>query len=233
MSRLKSLVRPIVPGPVLRVLRSFSATASDTYANRPNRPDEWEREYLTTVRPVASLAHPVAQAIAGLSEPGDSLLEAGCGSESCPPSWRAVRQIELADFSVPILERASRVFVLRGCPRLGLTCCDLTKLPHPWSDNSVDVVWSSGVLEHWTDVELIPIVSEMARVARKRVVVGSYRTPGPSFTGWASGTRSELEAGLMAAKSPASRSGTCSRPPDLPTCANSTYRTRIRPSSWG
>jgi hypothetical protein len=34
----------------------------------------------------------------------------------------------------------------------------------------VDWVWSSGVLEHWTDDELDPIVKEMARIARKGVI---------------------------------------------------------------
>jgi len=34
----------------------------------------------------------------------------------------------------------------------------------------VDVTWSSGVLEHWTDDELVPIVRELARISRRRVV---------------------------------------------------------------
>jgi hypothetical protein len=34
----------------------------------------------------------------------------------------------------------------------------------------VDWVWSSGVLEHWTDYELVPIIQEMARIARKGVI---------------------------------------------------------------
>jgi hypothetical protein len=49
------------------------------------------------------------------------------------------------------------------------TCCDLTR-PLPWKDGSFDVVWSSGVLEHWTDAELAGIVGEMSRIARRRVV---------------------------------------------------------------
>jgi ubiquinone/menaquinone biosynthesis C-methylase UbiE len=171
MRRLRSFVHPIVPGLVHRLLRSASNAAPDVHLDRPNCPEEWEREYLREIRPVVGLAHPIARAVEGLSKRGDLLLEAGCGSgELSAELAHAGRRIELADFSAPILERAAGVFRASGLPAPGLTRCDLTEVPHPWSDRSVDIVWSSGVLEHWTDQELIPIVREMSRVARKRVI---------------------------------------------------------------
>jgi SAM-dependent methyltransferase len=40
----------------------------------------------------------------------------------------------------------------------------------PFDDNQFDVVWSSGVLEHWTDDEIWPIVHESARCAKRCVI---------------------------------------------------------------
>jgi len=79
------------------------------------------------------------------------------------------RKIELADFSQGVLDRARGLFQRSSLPVPKTTLADLTK-PLPWKDASVDITWSSGVLEHWTDEELVPIVSEMARISRRRVI---------------------------------------------------------------
>jgi ubiquinone/menaquinone biosynthesis C-methylase UbiE len=81
----------------------------------------------------------------------------------------AGRTIELCDFSQVILDRASGLFRRSGLADPRLTLADITR-PLPWADQAVDWVWSSGVLEHWTDEELGPIVGEMARIARKGVI---------------------------------------------------------------
>jgi SAM-dependent methyltransferase len=119
---------------------------------------------------VKGLSSPVAQALAELTVRGDVLLEAGCGSGTLSAELAtAGRVIELCDFSQAILDRAAGLFRVSGLPPPGLTLCDLTG-PLPWPDRALDVVWSSGVLEHWTDEELLPIVSEMARISRKSVI---------------------------------------------------------------
>jgi len=138
---------------------------------RPNNTEEWEREYLSPPQPIKGLQHPVAQLMADLTCKGDLLLETGCGSAEISAELAHIgRRIELADFSEKILDRAAEVFRLSGLSKPRLTCCDLTTSPLPWSDGAVDVVWSGGVLEHWTDEELIPIVSEMTRISRKQVI---------------------------------------------------------------
>jgi ubiquinone/menaquinone biosynthesis C-methylase UbiE len=119
---------------------------------------------------VRSLAHPLAKALAAATQPGDVLLETGCGSATLSAELAlAGRVVELCDFSEPILKRAERLFEVSSLPKPKCTKADLTQ-PLPWPDQSVDWVWSSGVLEHWTDEELLPIVREMVRVSRKGVI---------------------------------------------------------------
>ncbi|MGA2498817.1 MAG: class I SAM-dependent methyltransferase [Tepidisphaeraceae bacterium] len=158
-------------GRVLRILRLHLArmrAASQT--DRPNTAEEWAALYDSTTRPIRVLASEVARTVADLTSAGDVLLEAGCGSGVLSAELAiAGRVIELADFSQEILDRAARLFELSGLPRPKTTLADLTK-PLPWTDNAVDTVWSSGVLEHWTDDELRPIIAEMARISRKSVI---------------------------------------------------------------
>jgi SAM-dependent methyltransferase len=104
------------------------------------------------------------------SDPEDTLLEAGSGSAALSAELAtAGRRIVLCDFSLDLLLRAYNLFEISNLPPPTVVCCDLNQ-SLPFRDGSVDVVWSSGVLEHWTDDELVPIVREMARVARKRVI---------------------------------------------------------------
>jgi ubiquinone/menaquinone biosynthesis C-methylase UbiE len=149
----------------------FNKKMSEYHIERPNNAEEWEREYLSIAEPIKGLNHPVAHVMADLTYEGDILLEAGCGSGEISAELAYIgRRIELADFSSKILDRAAEVFRLSGLSKPNLTCCDLTISPWPWPDNAVDIVWSSGVLEHWSDEELIPIVSEMSRISRRKVI---------------------------------------------------------------
>jgi glycosyltransferase involved in cell wall biosynthesis/SAM-dependent methyltransferase len=137
---------------------------------KPNDAAGWERIYLTPVEPVTGLSSPIARAVEQLTCAGDVLLEAGCGSGALSAELAtAGRRIELCDFSRAILDRAAELFRVSNLPPPRLTLCDLTK-PLPWPDRALDVVWSSGVLEHWTDEELMSIIGEMARISRKCVI---------------------------------------------------------------
>lgn len=137
---------------------------------RPNDAAAWEEIKYAPVAPVTRLCSPVARAVADLTAAGDVLLEAGCGSGKHSAELAvAGRVIELCDFSSRVLDRAGELFELSHLPAPRRTLCDLTK-PLPWADGAVDATWSSGVLEHWTDDELLPIVREMARISRKCVI---------------------------------------------------------------
>jgi hypothetical protein len=137
---------------------------------RPNLAEDWAKLYAQPVTPVTRLHSPVALVLEKLSRPGDVLLETGCGSASISAELAvAGRVIELADFSPPILERAAALFAASGLPAPVTRFADLTK-PLPWADRAVDVTWSSGVLEHWTDDEVLPMLREMRRISRRRVV---------------------------------------------------------------
>src|SRR5262249_54854403 len=130
----------------------------------------WEQICLTPVSPVKGLCSPVARAVADLTATGDLLLEAGCGSGALSAELAtAGRRLEPCGFSQAVLHRASQLVKASGLPVPRSVLCALTR-PLPWPDRAVDVVWSSGVLEHWTDEELVPIVRDMARISRKRVI---------------------------------------------------------------
>lgn len=120
---------------------------------------------------MTGLTSPIAQVIVDLTAPNDFVFETGCGSAeiSAQLGWVG-RRIALADFSQSILGRAEAVFVASALTPPLLVNLDLAEVPWPIADRSFDVTWSSGVLEHWTDEEIGPIVSEMARVSRKMVI---------------------------------------------------------------
>jgi hypothetical protein len=143
---------------------------SQRQLDRPNEADDWNRLYDVSKPPVARVTSPVALALERLSQAGDLMLETGCGGATVSAELAvAGRKIELADFSQSVLNRAVKLFESSNLPAPKTTLADLTK-PLPWKDASVDITWSSGVLEHWTDEELSPIIHEMARISRFRVI---------------------------------------------------------------
>lgn len=144
--------------------------AREAQVDRPNSPQEWSALYTKTMSGVTGVRSLKARAIVDLTERGDVVLEAGCGSATLSAELAcAGRVIELCDFSQEILDRAVSLFERSNLPPPRVKLADLTQ-PLPWQDGAVDVVWSSGVLEHWTDQELKPIVKEMVRISRKAVI---------------------------------------------------------------
>lgn len=153
-----------------RVRRGLSAPRGRGQTERPNDADEWASLYAEELRPVRAVESVIARALVDVTRPGETLLETGCGAAKISAELATTgRRIELADFSEPILARARELFSVSELPAPGITLCDITR-PLPWKDRAVDVLWSSGVLEHWTDEELIPIVREQARVTRRLVI---------------------------------------------------------------
>ena len=137
---------------------------------RPNSPTEWSELYPERQASVRQIQSPIARTLIELTRPGDVMLEAGCGHALLSAELSlAGRVIELCDFSREILDRAAGLFQRSNLPPPRLTLADITQ-PLPWGTGAVDWVWSSGVLEHWTDEELAPVVKEMARISRKGVI---------------------------------------------------------------
>lgn len=171
--RLRPLILRLVTAIERRARRTrlqLSRPLRTAQLDRPNNPEEWHSVYDTPITAVDSARSPIAMFLLQHSAPGDVMLETGCGSASISAELSiAGRQVELADFSQPILDRAARLFAASKLPLPHARLADLTQ-PLPWPDRSVDITWSSGVLEHWTDEELVSIVREMVRVSRKRVV---------------------------------------------------------------
>lgn len=155
---------------VARIVRLRIQARRRQELGRPNSATEWEQLFGGPPEPVTAVASPVARMLVGATSPGELLLEAGCGSARVAAELaQAGRIVELCDFSKRILEGAEALFVASGLPRPKTHYADLVQ-PLPWPDSSFDVVFSSGVLEHWTDDELRPILGEMARVARRAVI---------------------------------------------------------------
>lgn len=100
---------------------------------------------------------------------GWKALELGSGTgELSATLAREGRQVALLDWSADLLGFAQGVF--RTCGQEGgfVRADVLDGLP--FADNSFDCVWSSGVLEHFTQPEICRILSESARVSRHLVL---------------------------------------------------------------
>ncbi len=96
------------------------------------------------------------------------LLEAGAGTGTISLELaRAGARVAMIDFARDAIQaiqsRSARD------PRVEvLAVADVRRLP--FRDGSFDVVWSSGVLEHFSEGELARVLDESARVSRRYVV---------------------------------------------------------------
>lgn len=156
----------------LAVYFRSAATRTNTTTANPNTPEGWERSYIQTnsPAPVSGVSSEVAKIIMGLSHANESFLETGCGSGVLSAELAFTgRKVSVCDFSQPILDNVKNLFRVSGLFEPNAYLVDITRRM-PFADNQFDVVWSSGVLEHWTDDEILPIVKESARCARRCVI---------------------------------------------------------------
>lgn len=138
----------------------------------PNSPERWEESYVKTTppEPVTMVTSEAAKMIIGLTREHETLLETGCGSGKLSAELACSgRRVAVCDFSQPILEGVKGLFRVSGLNLSGSYYVDITQ-PMPFLDSQFDVVWSCGVLEHWTDEDLLPIVQQSARCARRCVI---------------------------------------------------------------
>lgn len=103
------------------------------------------------------------------SRPGDTVIELGSG-QGVLSGMLAYKQRHtvLVDFSQQSLNFSRAMYEalnLQGKFHLA----DITK-PLPIDSSSADVVWSSGVLEHFSDDKIVAILKESARISRKYII---------------------------------------------------------------
>ena len=135
-----------------------------------NSPNGWEKLYLSKIKPIDAINTEGVSKLISLTDVNETMLETGCGSGTLSAELSlSGRKVAVCDFSQPILNRVKLLFDISKLPVPETYLLDLTK--HlPFSDGQFDVVWNSGVLEHWTDEELQPIVKELARCAKRCVI---------------------------------------------------------------
>ena len=152
------------------LIRARILKTSSTNLTVPNDPNGWEKFYFAKMSPVKKVKSEITRHILGLTKQGESLLETGCGSGVLSAELAlSGRNISICDFSQPILNQVALLFKISGLRCSGVFHVDITK-KLPFQDNQFDVVWNSGVLEHWTDEELKPIICELARCSKRCVI---------------------------------------------------------------
>lgn len=104
-----------------------------------------------------------------MTVPGDTVLETGSGTgQLCGALASNGRKPVLLDLSLDNLKFSAKAFDIAGLQGTFVQADILRFMP--FSDSSIDCVFSHGVLEHFTEEEIQSIIDESARVARKAVV---------------------------------------------------------------
>ncbi len=166
--RVLSVVEKIFLSILINIRSRILKTREST--TKPNSPDEWDKMYLKEVRPFEKSFSEIGDIILKNTYEGESLLETGCGSgELSAYMAKNKRNVSVCDFSVKILNQTVERFKLSNLELKGAYVVDITK-QFPFKDNEFDVVWSSGVLEHWRDGEMLDVLKESVRVSRRCVI---------------------------------------------------------------
>lgn len=109
------------------------------------------------------------EAILANSSAGDVTVELGSGTGQLSAALALKgRKVVLVDYSAECLAFSKAVFDELGLSA-GFVQADVTKaLPLP--DGECDLVWSCGLLEHFTEEEIVRILRESARISRGKVL---------------------------------------------------------------
>lgn len=151
--------------------------ASSFDANWRNRPEtgylHWTREEPTNQIQLAFRRHWITfNRLLGDASPG-KCLEVGCGRGSLSAYFSdAGWDCSLLDLSEAAIDRAKEAFSDEGLTAqfdVG-DCLDL-----PYADNSYDLVFSIGLLEHFEDID--QVISEQVRILRPQGMFIGYVVP--------------------------------------------------------
>lgn len=162
--------------PPAEPLHALRPAATSDVLERNLAPAEWhasiangQRAAEIAARVAAGPAPAWLPALLEATAPGESCLELGSGTgELSAHLARQGRTVQLLDFSQQSLDLARELFDALGVSGT-FVHADVTGTL-PYADRSIDVVWSSGLLEHFEPDEVAHIVAESVRVARRRVV---------------------------------------------------------------
>lgn len=117
---------------------------------------------------VSSLVYmPTIKLIRRMVRPGESLLEAGCGSGRTAMLLADMGyRVTSLDISHSLLQQLHQAMAF--FQSLQLINGDIRKLP--FSDKSFSVSYSCGVLEHFSPKAIVPLLAEQCRVAHHVLV---------------------------------------------------------------
>ena len=166
--------RPVPPGGEIASDGLFLAW-SGVKRGAPLGPVEWSRAILPTQSPAdvareaqAGSAARRVRPLLEMTHPGDLLLELGSGTGAMSAVLaHAGRRIILLDWSRECLRFGCEVIAALG-GTAGAVQADLQGVL-PLRNGSVDCVWSSGVLEHFSEEQLQSVLRESGRVSRRLV----------------------------------------------------------------
>ncbi|MCB4790965.1 MAG: class I SAM-dependent methyltransferase [Elusimicrobia bacterium] len=104
-----------------------------------------------------------------LTKTGDSVIELGCGTGTLSGVLaKKGRSVTLIDYSPDTIDFCKNVFGCAGLEASFLVADVLKTLS--LKENSFDCVWSCGLLEHFSDENIVNILKESKRISRKYVV---------------------------------------------------------------
>lgn len=98
-----------------------------------------------------------------------NILEAGCGSGKGSLLLKGAFDLTLVDISNEALN-LSRFFAKKLNKNTGVKYIQANLFDLPLQNNSYDLVWSAGTIEHYNEPEIKSLLGEMARVTK----VGGY-----------------------------------------------------------
>jgi SAM-dependent methyltransferase len=102
-----------------------------------------------------------------------SLLDVGCGVGDIACSARVAARREGRELIAIGLEKTPALAVASSAHMDATVCGDAETLP--LRDGSVDIVMCSQVLHHFPDDQALKVLREMARVARRAILVSDLR----------------------------------------------------------
>jgi len=123
----------------------------------------------------------------GMLRPGDrvTLVDAGCGAADVPlalSAWAAARGVDLAVIALDRAEASARVAHVRTRgAAIRVLCADAMALP--LADGAADVATMTLTLHHFDREGRIAVLAELARVARRLVIINDLERNWPNYFG--------------------------------------------------